>query len=245
MQMVVAGHARLCRTPSGALSPEAPTPHLPRGAGGPPRRAAGRVLPREAVVLEPDPLRRLLVAAAVETLGLRLRDDCTPVSACGPEVVFLPLTGTDDCRGASARARAAIGFGAPRTPARGEAAPLVVGYGAGPPALLAAHRLHGCTDLVLVLTAEGGGPCFAHLPASDPVVEAGLTEREADVLVLLLAGLTTPAIALRLGVAESTARSHCRAVLRKFGARDRRALRAGLRDAAPESPSCAPGGPAV
>ena len=101
-------------------------------------------------------------------------------------------------------------------------------------------------DLVLVLTAEGGGPCFAHLPASDPVVEAGLTEREADVLVLLLAGLTTPAIALRLGVAESTARSHCRAVLRKFGARATvLVLRAGLRDAAPQSPSCAPGGPAV
>ena len=46
--------------------------------------------------------------------------------------------------------------------------------------------------------------------------------------MLLLGGLTTPAIAGRLCVSPSTARTHCRAVLRKLAAGDRRALGARL-----------------
>ena len=79
---------------------------------------------------------------------------------------------------------------------------------------------------MLWLTASAGGPRFARPPALDAVSAAGLSPREADVLVLLLDGLTTPAIGDRLGVAGSTVRTHCRAVLRKLGAGDRRALRA-------------------
>jgi DNA-binding NarL/FixJ family response regulator len=45
------------------------------------------------------------------------------------------------------------------------------------------------------------------------------------VLVLLLAGQTDAEIARRLHVAPATARAHARAVLRKLGAADRRALR--------------------
>ena len=86
--------------------------------------------------------------------------------------------------------------------------------------------MHGCADLVLRLCAAGGRPRFEHLPAADLVSAAGLTEREADVLVLLLRGLTTAAVGARLCVSASTARTHCRAVLRKLGAGDRRALRA-------------------
>ena len=86
---------------------------------------------------------------------------------------------------------------------------------------------HRCADVVLRLTATAAGaPGFVHLPAADAVTAAGLSEREADVLVLLLRGLTTAAIGARLCVAPSTARTHCRAVLRKLGAGDRRALRA-------------------
>ncbi len=59
-------------------------------------------------------------------------------------------------------------------------------------------------------------------------------------LVLLLGGLTTPAIARRLCVSPSTARTHCRAVLRKLGAGDRRALRARL--LAGRRPEVCPGG---
>ena len=106
--------------------------------------------------------------------------------------------------------------------------------------MLAAHQAHRCADQVLWLTASAGGPCFAHPPALDAVSAAGLSPREADVLVLLLHGLTTPAIGDRLGVARSTARTHCRAVLRKLGAGDRRALRARLLAGSADSPG---GGP--
>lgn len=48
-----------------------------------------------------------------------------------------------------------------------------------------------------------------------------LTPRQADVLHLLSDGLTTEAIALRLGVAVETARNHIRAVLRRLGVHSR------------------------
>ena len=214
-----------------------PTPLLPRGAGGPPRRAAGRVVPvpAAALVLEPDPLARLLVVPAAAALGFRV---AVGASACGadlaPSAVFVPLARTDDCRRVCADAR--------RAPS-GRPAPLVVGYGAGAAGLLSAHRAHRCADVVLRLTAEAGPPRFAHLPEPDLVASAGLTEREADVLVLLLRGLTTAAIGARLCISPSTARTHCRAVLRKLGAGDRRALRAGL--LSDPSPSFAAAGPEV
>jgi DNA-binding CsgD family transcriptional regulator len=181
------------------------------------------------LVLERDPLARLLVTPAVEALGLRVGAERDPAPATAPAAVFLPLTAPVDCRSACAAARA-VGCGAP---------PLIVGYGCAPTAPLAAHRAHRCVDFVLVLTAAAGGARFAHLPAADPVTAAGLTRREADILVLLLAGLTTPAMAGRLCVSASTARSHCRAVLRKFGAADRRELRARLL-ADPGGPSGVP-----
>ena len=191
--------------------------------GGSVRGAVGARGGHTALVLEPDPLGRLLAVSAVSALGLRVlrapgearRDG----AAVPPAAVFVPLATTADCRAACAAARAQAVAGA---------APLVVGYGAGPAALLAAHRAHGCADLVLLLTVARGCARFAHLPAADDVSAAGLTRREADVLVLLFGGLTTPQIARRLCVSSSTARTHCRAVLRKLGAGDRRALRARL-----------------
>ncbi len=223
-----------------------PIPHLPRGAGGPLRRAAGRVFPEadarrgvreatawvsfepsparglpcpeSALVLEPDPLVRLLAVPAAEALGFRV---AAGASACGaglaPSAVFVPLEQADDCRRACAEARRA---------APGVTAPLVVGYGVCVPGLLSAHRAHRCADVVVRLTAAAGRPRFAHLPAADAITAAGLTDREADVLVLLLRGLTTDGVGAHLCVSPSTARTHCRAVLRKLGAGDRRALRA-------------------
>jgi DNA-binding CsgD family transcriptional regulator len=217
------------------MNADAPTPDLPRGAGGPLPRAAGRVSAPLALVLEPDPLARLLVGPAVAALGFAVAHDVRGDGAGGPAAepsragepawppppalaaVFLPLRGAGDCRRAAAEVRRLA------TPP-----PLVVLYGSGPQALLSAHREHRCCDQVLQLTASAAGPCFAHPPAVDAVVAAGLSAREADVLVLLLHGLTTPAVGARLGIAASTARTHCRAVLRKLGAGDRRALRARL-----------------
>ena len=211
--------------------PPAGTPAAGPGTSEDPGDAGG--LGCRALVLEADPLVRLLVTPAVEALGLRVGGVRDVVPETGLAAIFLPLAGQPDCRRACVAARASSGA---RT------APLVVGYGTGSPALLAAHRAHGCADLVLLLVAGAGGPRFAHLPAPDPVTQAGLTRREADVLVLLLDGLTTPAVAGRLGVSTSTARSHCRSVLRKFGAGDRSALRA-LLLAGAAGPVCHPAGP--
>jgi DNA-binding CsgD family transcriptional regulator len=198
---------------------ESPTPDLPRGAGGPSSRAAGRGSGAAALVHDPDPLARLLAAPAVAELGFApvvLAPSGGP-GAGAPVAVFVSLDRPADCRRALREAAPAI-----------SGARLVVGYGAGPEALLSAHRAHRCCDVVLRLTAAAGRPRLVHLPAADAVSAAGLSDREADVLVLLLLGLTTPALAVRLGVAGSTARSHCRAVLRKLDAPDRRALRARL-----------------
>jgi DNA-binding CsgD family transcriptional regulator len=168
-------------------------------------------------VLDPDPLARLLVAPAVLALGFAGVAFAPEARGEPPAAVFVPLGGPTDCR--SVR-QAVAGAGL-------DAAP-VAGYGAGAPALLAAHRAHRCCDLVLRLREAAGRPRLEHLTATDPVTAAGLSVREADVLVLLLGGLTTAAVAARLCIAESTARSHCRAVLRKLGAPDRRTLRARL-----------------
>jgi len=54
----------------------------------------------------------------------------------------------------------------------------------------------------------------------------------ADVLALLLARRTNDEIAAQLVLSSSTVRAHCRAVLRKLGARDRRHLWSLLQSAA-------------
>ena len=231
--------------------PEAPTPILPRGAGGPFRRAAGRVFPpardalqpelspgRQALgfatspgaggfaaVVETDPLLRLHAVAAARRLGFAAADEepARHLRAAAIAAVFVGLDAVDACP--------RCGPGAGRRPT--DSALLVVGYAAGGRELLGAHRLHACCDLVLELRAVAGRACFAYLPAGGAVEQARLTAREADVLVLVLGGLSTAALAERLCVSPATARTHCRALLRKLGAADRRALRARLLGAAP------------
>jgi len=226
--------------------PEAPTPILPMGAGGPLRRAAGRVFPpsrdvlpperppgREALglamppeagglaaVVEADPLLRLHVVAAARRLGFSPADEepGRHIWPAAPVAVFVGLDTVEACP--------RCGLAAGRRSAT--SAPLVVGYATGGRELLVAHRLHACCDLVLELRAVAGRACFAYLPAGGAVEQARLTTREADVLVLVLGGLSTAALAERLCVSPATARTHCRALLRKLGAADRRALRARL-----------------
>jgi len=231
--------------------PEAPTPILPRGAGGPPRWAAGRVIPpaRDALppqwspgpealglaappgagglaaVVEADPLLRLHVVAAAQQLGFTPADE-EPGRHIRPAATAAVFVGLDTaeacprCAPAAGRRRAA-------------SAPLLVGYATGGRELLAAHRLHACCDVVLELRAVAGRACFAYLPAGGLVEQARLTTREADVLVLVLGGLSNASLAERLCVSPATARTHCRALLRKLGAADRRSLRARLLGAEP------------
>jgi DNA-binding CsgD family transcriptional regulator len=214
---------------------ESPTPDLPRGAGGPFPRAAGRGSGAAALVLDPDPLSRLLAAPAVADLGFGPVVTALSLGhfSDAPVAVFVSLDREADCR----RIRPEVGPALTR-------AVLVAGYATGPEALLSAHRAHRCCDVVLRLTAAAGRPRLVHLPAADVVSAAGLSSREADVLVLLLQGLTTSALAVRLGVAECTARSHCRAVLRKLAAPDRRALRARLLAGPGDGPKTALAAPA-
>lgn len=226
--------------------PKAPIPILPTGAGGSPRRAAGRVFPALgdtarperppgqeahriaapagsgglAVVVEPDPLLRLHVVAAARQLGFAPDEAVSGVHGARAAfaAVFVGLDTIEACP--------RCGSAAARLP--GASVPLVVGYATRGRELLAAHRLHACCDLLLELRAVAGGACFAYPPAGGLVEHARLTRREADVLVLVLTGLSTAALAERLCVSPATARTHCRALLRKLGAADRRALRAQL-----------------
>ena len=172
-----------------------------------------------AAFIEPDPLLRLHAVAAARLLGLVPAEAaCGPGARAAPVAVFVGLDKAEAC--------SRCGSAATRPPAA--PASLVVGYATAGRELLAAHRLHACCDVVLELCAVAGKARFAYVPAGGLVEQARLTTREADVLVLVLGGLSTAEVAERLCVSPATARTHCRALLRKFGAVDRRALRARL-----------------
>ena len=104
------------------------------------------------------------------------------------------------------------------------APPLDVLYVAADPLAAELHRLHGCADLACVFWPGEGGGRLEPLAWPGRLESAGLTPREADVLALLLARRTNDEIAAELVLSPSTVRAHCRAVLRKMNARDRRHL---------------------
>ena len=82
-----------------------------------------------------------------------------------------------------------------------------------------AQRRHG-----LATTALGPGTMAATLDGDD------LTEREHQVLVLLVAGASTKAIARRLGLSPNTIKTHTRHVFEKLGVRSRTEAAARARD---------------
>ncbi len=64
-----------------------------------------------------------------------------------------------------------------------------------------------------------------------PGARLGLTQRESEVLALLVAGLSNRAIAAKLVVSEETVKTHSRGIYRKLGASDRAgAVAAALRE---------------
>jgi len=56
-----------------------------------------------------------------------------------------------------------------------------------------------------------------------PGAHLGLTQRESEVLSLLVAGLSNRAIAMKLVVSEETVKTHARGIYRKLGVSDRAA----------------------
>jgi DNA-binding CsgD family transcriptional regulator len=204
------------------------------------------------MIVEADPLLRLHAADAAAGLGFTVVDAVAGAErrTQPPPVTFVGLDCLEHCArctSATAGRQAAAGCSG-----EGTAVPLTVGYVAGPAAILAAHAAHGCTDGVVHLRAVAGRAAFVY-PASAgfPGAPCGadhdgeslppdLTPREADVLLLILSGFRTAEIASRLWLAPATARSHCRAILRKCGAADRRALRARLIGAGPRAGAASP-----
>jgi DNA-binding CsgD family transcriptional regulator len=114
-----------------------------------------------------------------------------------------------------------------RHPAKGRHAephPMELVYVLGDRLAAQLHILHGCAVAVAVLLVEDAGPRFEVLEDAGSLAASGLTPREADVLALLLARATNEEIAARIVVSLATVRAHCRSVLRKLGAADRRDL---------------------
>ena len=76
-------------------------------------------------------------------------------------------------------------------------------------------------DVSTVAVDDGEGRRFLHLmvPAEPQAHSAreSLTRRQTEVLALLAEGLAAKAIAMRLGVAETTIRSHIHAILVELG----------------------------
>jgi DNA-binding NarL/FixJ family response regulator len=97
------------------------------------------------------------------------------------------------------------------------------------------HRVHAGEIVVDAALAGRVAAAAARIEAGEfwPGARLGLTQRESEVLALIVAGLTNGAIAGRLVVGEETVKSHVRAIYRKLDVADRagavgRALREGL-----------------
>lgn len=100
------------------------------------------------------------------------------------------------------------------------------------------RQLHRVADGEIAVDPDLAGrvaSAAARIEAGEfwPGARLGLTQRESEVLALIVAGLSNGAIAGRLVVGEETVKSHVRAVYRKLEAPDRAAavataLREGL-----------------
>jgi DNA-binding NarL/FixJ family response regulator len=97
------------------------------------------------------------------------------------------------------------------------------------------HLTRICAGEVLIDPALAGRVALsaARLRSGEfwPGAHLGLTQRESEVLSLLVAGLSNRAIAARLVVSEETVKTHSRGVYRKLGVSDRAAaVAAALRE---------------
>src|SRR5208282_6351364 len=97
------------------------------------------------------------------------------------------------------------------------------------------HLCRICAGEVLIDPALAGRVALsaARLSSGEfwPGAHLGLTQRESEVLSLLVAGLSNRAIAAKLVVSEETVKTHSRGIYRKLGVSDRAgAVAAALRE---------------
>lgn len=166
---------------------------------------------------EPGPALELVtgVRPDVVLLDVRLRgasglDLCAEVLHCLPESKVVFLTVYDDEQYLYQALRlGASGFLLKRIQG-GE----LVGY---------LRRIHAGEILVDPNLAGRVALSAARMHSGEfwPGAHLGLTQRESEVLELLVAGLTNRTIAARLAVGEETVKSHTRAIYRKLDVADR------------------------
>lgn len=95
------------------------------------------------------------------------------------------------------------------------------------------RRIHQGEILIDPSLATKVAMSVAHLRGGEfwPGARLGLTQRESEVLALMVAGLSNRAIAGRLTVSEETVKTHARGIYRKLGVPDRSgAVAAALRE---------------
>ncbi|MGQ0777231.1 MAG: response regulator [Pseudonocardiales bacterium] len=95
------------------------------------------------------------------------------------------------------------------------------------------QRIHQGEILIDPSLAAKVAMSVAHLRSGEfwPGAHLGLTQRESEVLELMVAGLSNRAIAGRLTVSEETVKTHARGIYRKLDAPDRSgAVAAALRE---------------
>jgi len=95
------------------------------------------------------------------------------------------------------------------------------------------QRIHQGEVLIDPSLAAKVAMSVAHLRGGEfwPGARLGLTQRESEVLALMVAGLSNRAIAGRLSVSEETVKTHARGIYRKLGVTDRSgAVAAALRE---------------
>jgi DNA-binding NarL/FixJ family response regulator len=95
------------------------------------------------------------------------------------------------------------------------------------------QRIHQGEVLIDPSLAAKVAMSVAHLRGGEfwPGARLGLTQRESEVLALMVAGLSNRAIAGRLSVSEETVKTHARGIYRKLSVSDRSgAVAAALRE---------------
>ncbi|MCL2652349.1 MAG: response regulator transcription factor [Propionibacteriaceae bacterium] len=167
----------------------------------------------------------LTLAPEIVLCDMRLRstsglDVCTEILRVAPAVKVVFMTVYDDEQYLYQALRAgASGYLTKRTD--------------GPELVRHLENVHAGEIVIDPLLAGRVATAAAHLASGEfwPGARLGLTQRESEVLALLVAGLSNRGIATRLVVSDDTVKTHLRGLYRKLDVNDRAAaVAAALRE---------------